>query len=334
MAQTLQTALVIDDDHLEREYLTELLLRSGFVVRAAASVPNAAAIARNMHFDCYFIDDRMPGFDGASTLKELSQTVMADIEKKPVTFLLGDARDASAQRFKEDGFSWFLEKPVDFRRLRAVLGDELEPEKPEEKEEKENDGQKQMELLNAVPGLNTDTGIANCGSMENYISALQIFYNTLPIKAEEIERFYKGSDWDNYTIKVHALKSSARIIGARQLSEKAAMLEDAGNRKDIEVIRDNTLSLLTEYRSFSTNLASLFGKGDDEDSRPMADASTVQDARSSIAEFAEQMDYDLVEMVLKSLEEYRLPAEEAARFERIRTALLSLDWDAIRREVK
>ena len=44
-------------------------------------------------------------------------------------------------------------------------------------------------------------------------------------------QFFK-EDWTNYTVEVHALKSSSKQIGAIALSDKAAALEKAGNARD------------------------------------------------------------------------------------------------------
>ena len=66
---------------------------------------------------------------------------------------------------------------------------------------------------------------------EHLISiSLKEFYEEITETADAIENFLKAEDYDNYTIKVHALKSSARIIGASDLSEKARILEEMGNR--------------------------------------------------------------------------------------------------------
>ncbi|MCR4762246.1 MAG: response regulator [Lachnospiraceae bacterium] len=333
MTQTLQTALVVDDDYLEREYLTELLMRNGFAVRSAASAPNAAAIIKTMRFDCLFIDDRMTGADGAATLQELLRALPTDRDEKPEAYLLGDARDVSAQHFRENGFSHFLEKPVDVNRLRFFTSGEQAPEE-QEPSPGEDTGVDRMELLAVVDGLSVETGIANCGSEENYYAALKIFYDTIRTKSDEIEGYLDREEWKTYTIKVHALKSSARIIGATALSEQAAELEEAGNRDDIRLIRDETPAMLETYRSFREKLLPLFAADESVDVRPYAEADKLADAYRSIEEFAEQMDYDLVEMVLHSMEEYNLDSPDAERLSRIRTALLALDWDAIRKEVK
>jgi len=328
----LQTALIVDDDHLEREYLTELLLRNGFVVRAAASVPNATALMKDMHFDCLFIDDRMPFCTGEQALQSILEVRPEEERTGIQSYLLGDAREESARRYQEHGFQFFLEKPVDVGRLLVTMGARVDmammqpiapdPEvKPTPTEVK-------------VEGLDHSVGIANCGNEENYVAALKIFYETMDRKADEIEEYYRAGDRENYTIKVHALKSSARIIGAMELSEFAADLEAAGKRGDDRMIERETGRLLRNYRALKKPLSPLFDSSKVLDSRPEADEETIRDALHSISEFAEQMDYDLVEMVLNTMEEYRLSAAEQDHFARIKAALLSLDWDAVRKEVE
>ncbi|MBQ4417173.1 MAG: DegV family EDD domain-containing protein [Butyrivibrio sp.] len=55
---------------------------------------------------------------------------------------------------------------------------------------------------------------------------LRQFYESISGNADEIERFLAEEDFDNFTIKVHALKSAARLVGAEDLSEMARKLED------------------------------------------------------------------------------------------------------------
>ena len=55
------------------------------------------------------------------------------------------------------------------------------------------------------------------------------FYEDIEKNADEIERLLREGDIENYTIRVHALKSGARMIGAAELSEQAKRLEAMGN---------------------------------------------------------------------------------------------------------
>ncbi|MBR1629890.1 MAG: hypothetical protein IJ679_11605, partial [Lachnospiraceae bacterium] len=71
-----------------------------------------------------------------------------------------------------------------------------------------------------------------------------------------------------------------------------------------------------------------------KEDKPDVPADVLADAYASMLEFAEQMDVDLMEMVLDSLDGYRLSKEDAGRIEEIRACLMRLDWDPITKQLK
>ena len=211
----------------------------------------------------------------------------------------------------------------------------------EELEEAEKDLGIDAEKEVTLPGwlaetgmLNTAQGVANCGSIEGYLSVIASFHASVKENAKEIEKLFLEGDWENYTIKVHALKSSARIIGAAELSEKAALLEKAGDSLDLETIKRDTGELLQLYRACGEALDRI-ERPEDEEGEPLPEAGeeTIRDACQSLAEFVSMEDYELSRMVLDSMREYSLPEAERERFSRLRTCLSQLDWDGMRAEL-
>ena len=67
----------------------------------------------------------------------------------------------------------------------------------------------------------------------------------------------KIKDWNNYGIIVHSLKSSARTIGAVDVSELARTLELAGKNADTDTINRETPRLLVMYRELEEPLKNL-----------------------------------------------------------------------------
>ena len=197
-----------------------------------------------------------------------------------------------------------------------------------EKEDEEEDV-KLPEWLWESKALDPEAGIKNCGSEEGYLSVLTDFYSTITDKADEIQGYYDNGDWENYTIKVHALKSSARIVGAEELSGKAAALEAAGDSGDIDTIRRDTGALLESFRDYSGILSRLAEPVAKEE-LPEASKETVEDAYQAITEFCDAMDYELVNMVLDSLKDYRLEERDRECFDKIRSLLSKLDWEGIK----
>ena len=105
-------------------------------------------------------------------------------------------------------------------------------------------------VLEGVEEIDMETGIANCGSLETYRQILTVFYEEIETQAEKIDKLYESEDWKGYAIEVHALKSSARIIGAAALGEKAQGLELAAKEKKYSYIHEHHREVMEDYRGF------------------------------------------------------------------------------------
>ena len=124
--------------------------------------------------------------------------------------------------------------------------------------------------LRKVPTLHTEMGLLFCGGPQEYLDALSFFAASIPSRTDELERLYLKADYENYTIKVHSLKSMAKALGATKLSALAAEMEAAGKAGDIEAIRTGTGTLLAVYRGFAAPLARLADSSDTTDQNDAA----------------------------------------------------------------
>ena len=78
---------------------------------------------------------------------------------------------------------------------------------------------------NIIDGLDSATAIRMIGSDKLYLKILNEYYRNIRNNHDQLQIALSNEDWSDYTIKVHALKSSSKQIGAMDLSEKAAKLE-------------------------------------------------------------------------------------------------------------
>ncbi|MBR5337888.1 MAG: response regulator [Lachnospiraceae bacterium] len=320
--------LVVDDTEMNLTVIQSLLKKTGIRIDTAPSGRNALALAEDNAYDAIFIDHMMPDMDGIETLKHIRETGLN--REVPAVALTANAISGAREMYLKAGFTDYLSKPVDGERLEKLLygllpGDKLmDPETGPEGAEAAS-----AELpswIRDISDIDVETGLANCGSEEGYISVLTVFHQTALPKADEIEEYYRKGDLENYTIKVHALKSSARIIGAKTLSDMAKDLEDAGKRKDTGFIADNTEKLLDSYRLLDEKLAGLDRK---EKDLPPIDEKALREAYQTITEIAGSMDYGLMEGILKDLRGYDLPAADRERMAKMEGMLAELDWDGI-----
>ena len=179
------------------------------------------------------------------------------------------------------------------------------------------------EWLTKVSGLNTKEGVEHCGDVDDYLAALKVYANSVINGANEIEGYYNAEDWKNYTTKVHALKSSSRVIGALELSEKAKRLEDAGNSGYIDEIQKDTKPLLELYRSYAEKTE------EDNSDKPIIDNTDLAEAFEAMKDAAATFDYDSMMFIFQSLDEYRLPEDKSEQYKQIKNAAAKLDWETI-----
>ena len=77
--------------------------------------------------------------------------------------------------------------------------------------------------------INKETGIRYCANDEEFlIEMLETLVDSYEETLAKITNAYNNTDWKNYTIYVHGLKSSSLTVGGEILSAAAKELEMAG----------------------------------------------------------------------------------------------------------
>ena len=199
----------------------------------------------------------MPGMNGIETLQSLN--IMEDNKCKgiPVIAMTANAISGAREMYLEAGFSDYISKPVNSKELEAMLKKYLPPEKLKEwvcnieeaaasgtlaEDVKEKDNCIDKECLDVKLGMEYSTD-----KVEIYKEILTVFLQIKKQKQPELEMFFEQEDWKNYTIAIHALKSSSLNIGARRLSDISAGLEMAGHDGDIDYIKAHHAGMVRQY---------------------------------------------------------------------------------------
>ena len=107
-------------------------------------------------------------------------------------------------------------------------------------------------------GINVQLGLDYCcGETEFYEEMLRMFRSQAEEKKAEIIALYESANWNDYTVKVHALKSTSLTIGAEQLAERARLLEQAGKKGNLDYIYHCHSALLELYDQICETIARL-----------------------------------------------------------------------------
>jgi CheY-like chemotaxis protein len=286
-------------------------------------------------YNMVLLDHMMPGMDGIETIREIRKIN----PELPVIALTANYIDNGEEYYRKHGFNGYLPKPVNGEKLertiRLFLPDEVVMDVNEDDILLNTSLPAEYAWLDEVELLNTQDGIAYCGGVSNFIDTIKMFYDSIDDNSKALEEAFDQNDIKMYTIKVHALKTAARIIGAKTLSDKARALEDAGKEDNWEFIELHHQDLMIMYRAYLELLDKLNVDEEDEDSdKGMISEADLQDAYEALRELVDQMDYDAIEMVLASVAEYRLPDDEKEKFKDLNKYLKLFDWDKMEEILK
>lgn len=318
--------LVVDDNPMNLNVMRGLLKATKVFVTTASSGEECLEMVRNSRFHIVLLDHMMPGMDGVETVEKIRE-----FNKDLPVYALTANATAGEEFYISKGFNGYLSKPVDSETLERTIMKHIPEsmmEKPaaEDAVEELTELPEDMQWLKETEGIDVDEGIGNSGGVSNYLYSLRMFLDTIDGNAKVISDALESGNIRLYTIKVHALKSSARIIGAMELSQRCADLEEAGNKEDTGFIGKNNGPMLKLYDSYKEKLGRMDEKAGSEDLE-MIDEEELADAYEALGEFIPQMDYDAVEMILDRLSEHALPAEDDKKVKELRKLLKVFDWD-------
>ena len=330
--------LVVDDVEMNIKVFCGLLKRTEIHVDSALSGAVALEMVKKKAYDMIFLDHRMPEMDGIETLQRMH--AMEHVCKgKPVIALTANAISGAREEYIAAGFTDYLAKPIDSHKLEQMLKKYLPPEKVQEVTAKDAeardtaDAESLPDWLKSQTLLDTKSGLTNCGSPEDYVETLRLFAEAYKENAATIQRFFDAADWKNYTIRVHALKSSARIIGANELSDLAATLEQAGNAGDAATIQQGTPRLFELYAECEDMLKPVLpataadsNAADGGNAKEPMTAEELQEVYETFKELAATFDYDSVQFVLEDLAGKEPPASEKEHYEAVCKAAKKPDW--------
>ncbi len=327
--------VLITDDEPMMVKIAARALKDEYETFTAESGAEALEVFEVQRPDMVISDIKMPGMSGFELCTAIKEKYGASVS---FIFMTADESEEGESRGMDVGAAAFIKKPVKADVIKSAVkaafeggaapvaapapaADTSRGSGPDLKAEKAG----LPEWLLHEPLIDIDAGLLNSESAEAYLSSMDIFMDHVDDNVAELVRCMEAGDFENYTIKVHGLKSTSRVIGAMVLSTTAAALERAGNDKNLDFIRQEHAAFIELYKKYQSIIASHVSEGEKEDISP----DELSDAMMALKEYAMAEDYTLVEGILESLSAYRMDEKHAGLLSRIKTLLNRLDWDGI-----
>lgn len=120
MAAARKQILIVDDNEVVIDVLRDFL-SEGYDVDAVQNAQAALETIQATTPDAILMDVRMPGTDGLTLLASLRKLGIT----APIFVMTGYDSPETAERAKRSGATAYLVKPVDLRKLDALIGNAL-----------------------------------------------------------------------------------------------------------------------------------------------------------------------------------------------------------------
>ncbi len=214
----------MEDNDLNQEVATELLLDAGFVVDLAENGQIALDKVRVADYDIVLMDMQMPVMDGVTATREIRKEER--LKDLPVVAMTANAMQGDRDRCMAAGMNDHVAKPIEPEDLWKALLKWIKPRHAaasiaEVKPQVVQD----VVLPSDINGLDIADGLRRVlGKKPLYLLMLRKFAAGQKSAMAEILKALDDNDWDAAERLAHTLKGVSGNIGAtglQQLAEKA-----------------------------------------------------------------------------------------------------------------
>ena len=322
--------LIVDDNKINLTIATELMAPIKAAFDTADGGQEAIDKVMATEYDIVFMDHMMPEIDGCDATRKIREAGDA-IHQPVIVALSANVMEEAKRLFEEAGMNDFVAKPVDVRKLLTTVKKWLSPDKIKEKDENELESEEdlvQEEVLINFEGLDIETAVHSLGSASMYNKIAGEYYRSGEDRLNSIREAFDKEDWEDYTIKVHALKSSSRQIGAMELGDKAEALEKAGKAKDYDTIKADTAEALNDFAELLEKMSDCYGEDDSSSAdKPLIDKDALSKLLAELEENCDNLDLDGMESIDNKLKGFAYEEDVREDIESLHKAIADIDTD-------
>ena len=176
-----------------------------------------------------------------------------------------------------------------------------------------------------IPGIDIERAIKNSGSEELFIELLGDVYKIIDDKSNLIETYLAAKDLPNFTIQVHAMKTTCRMIGAIELGEDFFTLEKLGKENNLDQIENLTPDVLKSLKDLKPYLKPFATQNADIKSEFDKDA--VSAILNKLIAAIDDFDLGTAETAIKELSSYSYNENLSHQMKTLDKLVSNLDYD-------
>lgn len=324
--------LVVDDNEVNLTVAEGLLEPLQMKIDTAYSGKEAIEKISSKKYDIVFMDHMMPEIDGVETTRIIRE-FHPEYKDVPIIALTANVMNETRNMFLNEGMNDFVAKPIELRVIVSKIRNWLPESKIKNVEgvpaEYQNGKGKKSDIDIEIEGLDIKYAVNLLGSEKLFWAVLKDYYRTLKKKIGLIKSYEEAENWKDYTIEVHALKSSSRQIGAIELSQKAENLEAAGNREDGQTIHMLTNELVSQCLRYVEILGPYMKEESvDEGDKKMVSSKQLKEIFAKQKEALDNLDMGAMETLTREMATYSFAPGQQELYEILENAVESMDVEA------
>lgn len=319
--------LVVDDNQVNIQVAEGMLEKFSIIPDTAISGFECLEKMAEKSYDIVFLDHQMPVMDGVETLKKIRLSE-GNAKHTVVIALSANAVNGAREMFIQNGFDDFVSKPVQIKDFATSLKKWLPAQLIQQSKPKKTQGK---------AGSLQESKDWTCPP-----AVIKTFVKLIDTDAQEIAHFLEHKDIKNYTIKVHALKSSAKIVGEDQLSKMAAEVEELGLKAqkdgELSLLQQKTPALLSIYKAckdhfkdFADGASTSASDAPGEKSKEALSKEMLSSFATRIKSACQENNLNELESLVESLKKYDISAlspQEKNALNQIEEAAEIIDFDS------
>src|SRR5665647_2920406 len=244
--------LLVEDNDLNQEVATELLLDAGFIVDLAENGQIALDKLKIADYDMVLMDMQMPVMDGMTATREIRK--QARFKDLPVVAMTANAMKSDRDSCLAAGMNDHVAKPIEPEKLWKTLLQLIKP-RHATAAEVQPQAVEDVDLPSGIEGLDTLSGLQHTlGKKPLYVAMLRKFVARQKTVVTEIRKALEGDAWDGPERLAHTLKGVCATIGAAGLSQLAEKLETAIKERRSEEVAARLDALQVPLAALITQL--------------------------------------------------------------------------------
>jgi len=322
--------MIVDDTDMNLKVAVGLLAPLGLNIDLARSGKEAIEKAGGRKYDIIFMDHMMPGMDGVETIGHIRKLEAFEgyYEKAPIIALTANVAGDAKEAFGSVGVTEFVSKPIEIKQIASVIKKTLPPEYIKGASQTPDLTKIQKAaLLPVIKGLNVMEGVKNSGNRELFENLLGDFYTLIDMKSNKIEKCLADGMYHDFTIEVHALKNTARMIGALELSDMFKELEELGHEERADEIMKRIPEVMELFKSYKSVL--LPYANSNVDNKEEVPKETIIEALNDIKEGIDSFDLDRADAAMNRLEGYKISEGARPLMENLRAYIADVAMEEI-----